>query len=121
MLNGKIDFESILRISKLLLKPHGFGLALAVIANVCLCVFQIYIRVHDNPELASAASQSSKYLSLKSVLCIHILSLEGGLTDAEKKAQKKAKKAAKKNQEDAKKRMLLSIVKRRYLHHLFDI
>lgn len=71
MLNGKIDFGSILRISKLLLKPHGFGLALAVIANVCLCVFQIYIRVHDNPELASAASQSSKYLSLKSVLCSH--------------------------------------------------
>lgn len=85
------------------------------------CVFQIYIRVHDNPKLASATSQSSKYLSSKSVLSAHIFSLEGGLTDAEKKAQKKAKKAAKKNQEDAKKRMLCSFVERRYFHHLFIV
>ncbi|RDB27479.1 N-alpha-acetyltransferase 16, NatA auxiliary subunit [Hypsizygus marmoreus] len=54
--------------------------------KAALSASQIYIAVHDDPSITSAASSST-----------------APLTDAEKKAKKKAKKAAQKVHEDAKK------------------
>ncbi|KAJ6631099.1 NMDA receptor-regulated protein 1-domain-containing protein [Mycena sp. CBHHK59/15] len=53
--------------------------------KAALCASRIFVMVHDDPSIATAATATSQ------------------LTDAQKKAKKKAKKAAQKIQEDAKK------------------
>jgi hypothetical protein len=52
-----------------------------MVSNICSCLRQIFVSVHDNPSLLVASTKE---------------------TDAAKKAKKKAKKAAQKVQEDKK-------------------
>ena len=89
------------------------------VLNSYIC--QIYVKVNDNPKLATAASQSSEWPLLKPHSNL-IKLFTDNLTDAEKKAQKKAKKAAKKNQEEPKKRMssTSALITYNFLHDYFQ-